>query len=44
MVSRNPENNYNMKNVEVISYEELSEIKGDILVDETPVGLRYTSK
>lgn len=28
-----------MKNVEIISYEELSEIKGDILVNETPVGM-----
>jgi len=39
IVSRNPKNEYNIDRVQVISYEDLKNIKGDILVNGTPVGM-----
>lgn len=39
IVSRNPKNDYNIDRVQVISYEDLKNIKGDILVNGTPVGM-----
>ena len=40
IVSRNPKKNeFNLQNVDVISYEELKNISGDILINSTPVGM-----
>lgn len=40
ITSRNPnKENVEYKNVKVISYEELKQIKGDILINSTPVGM-----
>lgn len=40
IVSRKPNNEeYSLSNVKVISYEELKGIKGDILINSTPVGM-----
>lgn len=41
IVSRNPENNKGLKNdkIEIISYEQLKNIKGDIIINATPVGM-----
>lgn len=39
IASRNPKNEYNIDKVQVISYEDLKNIKGDILVNGTPVGM-----
>lgn len=40
IVSRNPNRNeFNLENVHVISYEDLKEVKGDIIINSTPVGM-----
>lgn len=40
IVSRNPnKEDFQFKNIKVISYEELSSLKGDILINSTPVGM-----
>lgn len=39
IVSRNPKNDYKIDKVQVISYNDLKNIKGDILVNGTPVGM-----
>lgn len=40
IVSRNPnKEEFNMQNVDVITYEELKNISGDILINSTPVGM-----
>lgn len=39
IVSRTPKDDYNRDRVEVISYEDLKEVRGDILVNGTPVGM-----
>lgn len=40
IVSRNPnKEEFNLQNVDVISYEELKYISGDILINSTPVGM-----
>lgn len=40
IVSRKPNNEeYNLSNVKVISYEKLKDIRGDILINSTPVGM-----
>lgn len=40
IVSRNPkENKFNHENIETISYKDLQEIKGDIIINSTPVGM-----
>lgn len=40
IVSREPNNEeYSLSNVKIISYEELKDIKGDILINSTPVGM-----